>query len=98
MSDFSAKADSADLSREIRLVSRERDDILPKHFAVFTLELHHYSLKNCDLDSNTHAIFFLNDSNSATRASLHSDTVEDLIRISVEGASLEDFDSRERVV
>ncbi|CAK6967190.1 hypothetical protein DNTS_001834 [Scomber scombrus] len=34
---------------------------------------------------------------SDTRASLHSDTVEDLIRISVEGPSLEDFDSRESV-
>ncbi len=32
-----------------------------------------------------------------TRASLHSDTVEDLIRFSVEGPSLEDFDARERV-
>jgi hypothetical protein len=32
---------------------------------------------------------------SDTRASLHSDTVEDLIRISVEGPSLEDFDARE---
>ncbi len=30
-----------------------------------------------------------------TRASLHSDTVEDLIRISVEGPSLEYFDARE---
>ncbi len=33
-----------------------------------------------------------------TRASLHSDTVEGLIRISVEGASLEDVDARESVV
>ncbi len=33
-----------------------------------------------------------------TRASLHSDTVEDLIRISVEGSSLEDVDARESVV
>ncbi len=32
-----------------------------------------------------------------TRASLHSDTVEDLIRISVEGPSLEDVDARESV-
>ncbi len=32
-----------------------------------------------------------------SRASLHSDTVEDLIRISVEGASLDDFDARESV-
>ncbi len=32
-----------------------------------------------------------------TRASLHSDTVEDLIRISVEGSSLEDVDARETV-
>ncbi len=32
-----------------------------------------------------------------TRASLLSDTVEDLIRISVEGSSLEDFDARESV-
>ncbi len=32
-----------------------------------------------------------------TRASLHSDTVEDLIRLSVEGASLEDVDARESV-
>ncbi len=31
---------------------------------------------------------------SDTSASLHSDTVEDLIRISVEGPSLEDFDAR----
>ncbi len=30
-----------------------------------------------------------------TRASLRSDTVEDLIRISVEGPSLEDVDARE---
>ncbi len=35
--------------------------------------------------------------NYCTRASLHSDTVEDLIRISVEGASLEDVDARESV-
>ncbi|KAK9969966.1 hypothetical protein ABG768_028107 [Culter alburnus] len=34
---------------------------------------------------------------SDTRASLHSDTVEDLRRISVEGPSLEDFDARESV-
>ena len=34
---------------------------------------------------------------SDTRVSLHSDTVEDLIRISVEGPSLEDFDARESV-
>ncbi len=33
----------------------------------------------------------------STRASLHSDTVEDLIRISVEGSSLEDVDARESV-
>ncbi len=33
-----------------------------------------------------------------TRASLRSDTVEDLIRLSVEGASLEDVDTRESVV
>ncbi len=32
-----------------------------------------------------------------TRASLHSDTVEDLIRISVERPSLEDVDARESV-
>ncbi len=32
-----------------------------------------------------------------TRASLRSDTVEDLIRISVEGSSLEDVDARESV-
>ncbi len=32
-----------------------------------------------------------------TRASLHSDTVEDLIRISVEGTSLEDVDARKSV-
>ncbi len=32
-----------------------------------------------------------------TRESLHSDTVEDLIRISVEGPSLEGFDARESV-
>ncbi len=32
-----------------------------------------------------------------TRASLHSDTVEDLIRISVKGPSLEDADARESV-
>ncbi len=35
--------------------------------------------------------------NHYTRASLHSDTVEDLIRISVEGSSLEDFNARESV-
>ncbi len=33
-----------------------------------------------------------------SRASLHSDTVEDLIRISVEESSLEDVDARESVV
>ncbi len=33
--------------------------------------------------------------NHCTRASLHSDTVEDLIRIGVEGPSLEDVDARE---
>ncbi len=33
-----------------------------------------------------------------TRASLRSDTVEDLIRLSVEGSSLEDVDARESVV
>ncbi len=27
-------------SREIRLVSQERDDILAKYFSMFTLELH----------------------------------------------------------
>ncbi len=32
-----------------------------------------------------------------TRESLRSDTVEDLIRLSVEGASLEDVDARESV-
>ncbi len=32
-----------------------------------------------------------------TRASLRSDTVEDLIRLSVEGPSLEDVDARESV-
>ncbi len=32
-----------------------------------------------------------------TRASLHSDTVEDLIRLSVEGPCLEDVDARESV-
>ncbi len=32
-----------------------------------------------------------------TTASLRSDTVEDLIRISVEGSSLEDVDARESV-
>ncbi len=32
-----------------------------------------------------------------TRASFHSDTVEDQIRISVEGSSLEDVDARESV-
>ena len=34
---------------------------------------------------------------SVARASLHTDTVEDLIRISVEGPSLEDSDARESV-
>ncbi len=33
-----------------------------------------------------------------TRASLRSETVEDLIRLSVEGPSLEDVDARESVV
>ncbi len=33
--------------------------------------------------------------NHCARASLHSNTVEDLIRISVEGPNLEDFDARE---
>ncbi len=37
----SRKKMRSDLSREIRLVSREHDDILPKHFAVLILELHH---------------------------------------------------------
>ncbi len=32
-----------------------------------------------------------------TRASIRSDTVEDLIRLSVEGPSLEDVDARESV-
>ncbi len=43
------------------LVSRECD-IITKYFAMLTLELH-----NCasDLDSNTHAILFLNDNDSA---------------------------------
>ncbi len=36
-----SRATGSDVSREIRLVSRERDDILPKHFAMFTLEMHH---------------------------------------------------------
>ncbi len=42
-------------------------------------------------------IFFigLTGGKHCTRASLHSDTVEDLIRISVEGLSLEDVDARE---
>ncbi len=31
----------SDVSREIQLFLRKRDDILAKHFAVFTLELHH---------------------------------------------------------
>ncbi len=31
----------SDVSHEIRVVSRERDDILAKHFSLFTLELHH---------------------------------------------------------
>ncbi len=35
--------------------------------------------------------------NHCTRASLHSDTVENLIRISGEGPSVEDFDARESV-
>ncbi len=35
--------------------------------------------------------------NHCTRASLHSDTVEDLKIISVEGPSLEDLDARESV-
>ncbi len=34
---------------------------------------------------------------NCTRASLRSDTVDDLIRLSVEGASLEDVDARESV-
>ncbi len=33
-----------------------------------------------------------------TRASLRSDTVEDLIRLSVEGPSLEDVDARESLI
>ncbi len=36
--------------------------------------------------------------NHCTRESLHSDTGEDLIRISVEESSLEDVDARESVV
>ncbi len=35
--------------------------------------------------------------NHCTRASLHSDTVEDMIRINVEGPNLEDVDARESV-
>lgn len=34
---------------------------------------------------------------SDARASLHTDTVEDLIRISVEGPALEDYDARQDV-
>ncbi len=41
--------------------------------------------------------FFNRFEKHCTRASLHSDTVEDLIRICVEGSSLEDVDARESV-
>lgn len=42
----------------------EPDDILAKHFAVFTLELKNYPFKDHDLNSNTHTILFLNDNDS----------------------------------
>ncbi len=54
-------------SREIRLVSRERDDILAKYFYNVYIRAAPLIVKNCarDLDSNTHAILFLNDNDSA---------------------------------
>ncbi len=50
----------------IRLVSRERDDILAKYFYVY-IRAAPLIIKycTCDLDSNTHAILFLNDNDSA---------------------------------
>ncbi len=49
--------------------------------------------------SMAHAFLYIcNDvEKHCTRASLHSDTVKDLIRISVEGPSLDNFDARESV-
>ncbi len=57
----------SDVSREIRLVSRERDDILAKYFYNVYIRAAPLIVKNCtcDLVSNTHAILFLNDNDSA---------------------------------
>ncbi len=57
-------------------------------------------LEECCLWYNLKDFFILRGGfeKHCTRASLHSDTVEDLIRISVEGSSLEDVDARESVV
>ncbi len=57
----------SDVSREIRLVSRERDDILAKYFYNVYIRAAPLIVKycTCDLDSNTHAILFLNDNDSA---------------------------------
>ncbi len=54
-------------SREIRLVSRERDYILAKYFYNAYIRSAPLIVKNCacDLDSNTHTILFLNDNDSA---------------------------------
>ncbi len=57
----------SDVSREIRLVSQERDDILAKYFYNVHIRAAPLIITNCacDLDSNTHAILFLNDNDSA---------------------------------
>ncbi len=54
-------------SRESRLVSRERDDILAKYFYNVYIRASPLMVKNCacDLDSNTHVILILNDNDSA---------------------------------
>ncbi len=57
----------SDGSLEIRLVSRERDDILAKYFYNVHIRAAPLIVTNCacNLDSNTHAILFLNDNDSA---------------------------------
>ncbi len=61
------RSDVSECSEEIRLVSRERDDILAKYFYNVYIRAAPLIVKNCtcDLDSNTHAILFLNDNDSA---------------------------------
>ncbi len=45
------------------MVSRERDEILPKHFCSVCIRAAPLMLKT-PLDSNTHVIFFRNDNDS----------------------------------